>query len=317
MTKKRIKTVVTAVVLAISPLAWAGFQFVGPAPLSQGQQRGASSVYLAATQPAAISTQTSPTPPDMNGYVQAFKKVPVLAENGAGIAQPCQSDGSAPLNDALYKLMPEGWSLYAKPGTLLNLPVWYSCHDNPWTSVVAQVLKRSGYEGTLWWGYDILTIAPRPMRPLPGVAGMVPASGTTQSMTVQKPVDPMPGTSPMTGAKSADIAAPADPVQTTMALKTSTPNRKDKQMVMACKNRHSSVTVKITPVTYSESTPATIGANGAVIQPSLKQKVIPLNRAVRENWRLELPEHPNGREVALAKAWLNAGGTLFSPLPQK
>lgn len=291
MKKRKTKVVMAAVVLAISPLAWAGFQFVGPAPLSQGQQRGASSVYLAATQPAAISTQTSPTPPDMNGYVQAFKKVPVLAENGAGIAQPCQGGGSAPLNDALYKLMPEGWSLYAKPGTLLNLPVWYSCHDNPWTSVVAQVLKRSGYEGTIWWGYDMLTIAPRPMRPLPAIVGVKPSTKASSQPTVSTRTTPDP------------VSLPVKPAQTTIPLKHA----------VATSPSH----VLRTALHVGGATPLTIGPGGEVIQPGLKQKVIPLVRAINGHWRLELPTHPNHREIALAKAWLNAGGTLFSPLPQE
>ncbi|MBN6740294.1 hypothetical protein JKG47_07070 [Acidithiobacillus sp. MC6.1] len=291
MAKRKTKAVVAAVVLAISPLAWAGFQFVGPAPLSQGPQRGASSVYLRTAQPAAIATQTSPAPPGMNGYVRAFKKVAVLTENGAGIAPPCRGGGSAPLNEALYKLMPEGWSLYAKPGTILNLPVWYSCHDNPWTSVVAQVLKRSGYEGTLWWGYDMLTIAPRPMRPMPAIAGVKPSTKAATQPTANTLTKPDP------------VSLAVDPAQTTIPLK---------QAVKALPSP-----VSMTTVHVGGTTPLTIGPNGEVIQPGLKQKVIPLVQALNGHWRLELPTHPDHREIALAKAWLNAGGTLFSPLPRQ
>jgi hypothetical protein len=247
----------------------------------------------------------------MNGYVQAFKKVPVLAENGAGIAPTCQGGGSAPLNDALYKLMPEGWSLYAKPGTLLNLPVWYSCHDNPWTSVVAQVLKRSGYEGTIWWGYDMLTIAPRPMRPMPSIAGVKPSTATATPPVVSTVTMPDP-------APSYTVSSPVDPAQTTDPLKRVAVESDPVPVPMIATCHAKKVSPHVTPVAHvGGTTPMTIGPGGEVIQPSVKQQVIPLVRAINGHWRLELPVHPNRRAIALAKAWLNAGGTLFSPLPQK
>ena len=292
MQKRKTKVIMAAVVLAVSPLAWAEFQFVGPPPMTQDNaESAASSVYVSPQRPFAGAAHPVEKAPDLQGYVPTFHKTSILAQEGAGIAWPCHGGGSAPLNKALYKLLPEGWSLYAKTGTLLNIPVWYACHSNPWTMVVRQVLKRSGYEGTLWWGYDMLTIAPRPMRPMPTIAGVKPSAkaATQPTVSTRTTIDP--------------VSLPVKPAQTTIPLKH----------IVATSPSH----VSMTAVHVGDATPLTIGPGGEVIQPNLKQKVIPLVRAINGHWRLELPVHPNRREIALAKAWLNAGGTLFSPLPQQ
>ena len=314
MTKKRIKTVVVAVVLASSPLAWAGFQFVGPPPVTQDNaESAASSIYVSPQRPFAGAAHPVEKAPDLQGYVPTFHKTSILAQEGAGIAWPCHGGGSAPLNKALYKLLPEGWSLYAKTGTLLNIPVWYACHSNPWTMVVRQVLRRSGYEGTLWWGYDTLTIRPRPMRPLPAIAGVKPSTTSFTPPVASKVTMPDP-------AASHTVSSPVGPApkQITEPLKSASVKSDPVPVPMIAVSHARKVPPHVTPVAQAGgTTPMTVGPDGEVIQPSLEQKVIPLVRAIHGHWRLELPTHPNHREIALAKAWLSAGGTLFSPLPQQ
>ena len=305
---------VTGVLVSTSMASWASFQYVGRPLDTESAGSAGSSVYMPG--PGA-----APQKPDLQGYDKAFTHTPTLIEKGAGIAWPCHGEGQGSLNKVLYRLLPPGWSLYAKPGTLLNVPTWYSCHSSPWTVPLQQVLHREGYTGTLWWGYNVLSIAPRPMKALPSVAGVRPAAPVIQPGGPLLPAgDPAKETGTQTTMPLAHTAViestdpKPDPKPVPM---TRTPLIKEVKTVKtvhdpiaACHGHGVAVRTA-----HPAADPLTIGPNGTVIQEGWQQHVINLQKAVREGWRLNISSHPNARQIQLARIWLKNGGTLYYPLP--
>lgn len=308
---------VTGILVSTSMASWASFQYVGRPLGAESAGSAGSSVYLPG--PGA-----APQKPDLQGYDKAFTHAPTLVEKGAGIAWPCHGDGQGPLNKVLYRLLPPGWSLYAKPGTLLNVPTWYSCHSSPWTVPLQQVLHREGYTGTLWWGYNVLSIAPRPAGDeLPSVAGAQPETPVIQ------PGGPLlPAGDPAKAADTTQTTMPlahtpviesTDPKPVPMAVTvTRTPSVKKvktiktvQDPVAAC-HRHG---VAVRAEHPADEAPLTIGPNGTVIQAGWHQHVINLQKAVHEGWKLNITSHPNALQIQLARIWLKNGGTLYYPLP--
>nr|WP_297498803.1 toxin co-regulated pilus biosynthesis Q family protein [Ferrovum sp.] len=118
------------------------------------------------TTPPAISaaTRTVEPKPVLKGFQKVFTHVPVLAQYGAGLATTCHGGGPMSLLHALHRLLPYGWTVYTKPGTLLRLDTRYSCHGvQPWSTSLQTALKRMGFHGALYWRSKILTIwAPNP-----------------------------------------------------------------------------------------------------------------------------------------------------------
>lgn len=274
---------VTGVLVSTSVASWASFQYVGRPLDTPSAGSAGSSVYLSGP------GSRSPEKPDLQGTDKVFTHRPALVQKGAGIAWPCHGSGQGPLNKVLYRLLPAGWSLYAKPGTVLDLPTWYACHSNTWTTPLREVLQREGYEGTLWWGYDVLSIAPRPQQPMPAVAGSDPAKIGDPVIQPGGPMIPLP---------------PGQPQITLPLAKPSAPNP-----VAACHGHGN--TVHATP---APTGPLTIGPGGTVIAAGWHQHVIPLQKAVREGWKLAIAPHPDAQQMRLARAWLANGGALFYPL---
>jgi hypothetical protein len=305
---------VTGILVSTSMASWASFQYVGRPLETESAGSAGSSVYLPG--PGA-----APQKPYLQGYDKAFTHTPALIEKGAGIAWSCHGDGQGSLNKILYRLLPPGWSLYAKPGTLLDIPTWYACHGRPWTAPLQQVLHREGYTGTLWWGYNVLSIAPRPIKALPAVVGVKPAKPVIQPggplLPAGKPIDTAVSdtqtTYPLTAVekpedKGRPMPLPFYPAVKTTPLKTvqSVPDP-----VAVCHNHG----VRVKDVHPAVETPLTIGPNGKIIRAGWDQRVINFQKAVREGWKLSLSKHPTAKEIRLARAWMENGGTLYYPLP--
>ncbi len=109
--------------------------------------------------------------PDLTGYTHILSKKPALEQHGSGFAAICHGHGTYSLRAALHMVLPVGWSVYAKRGTVLSFPVHYTCHGDPWTVVVGKMFKQDGYRGAVWWGNDVLTVHPEksvmPVTPAP------------------------------------------------------------------------------------------------------------------------------------------------------
>ncbi len=276
----------TGALISVSVASMASFQYQGMPPAVVPGQSGSagSTIYLQ-------NPDIPASPAALSGF-QEVSTIPGLVQKGAGIAWPCHGSGEGPLNTMLYRLLPAGWKLYAKPGTVLDLPTQYSCNGDPWTTPVDRMLRDQHLSGTLWWGYDILAIAPEapafplPPRIQPG-GPMLPATTTSTTVPLALPTPP--------AAVSADTkAAKPDPVA-------------------AC---HGSGTHLVAKQPAPDA-PLTIGKNGQVIALGWKQHVIPLTRAVREGWQLALPKNPTPVQRRLGEAWIANGGVLRYPLPTK
>ncbi len=294
---------VTGVLVSTSVASWASFQYVGRPLGTVSAGSVGSSMYLP-------GSGASMEPPDLQGADKVFTRAPALAQKGAGIAWPCHGSGQGPLNKVLYRLLPAGWSLYAKPGTVLDLPTGYACHSNPWTTPLRQVLQREGYEGTLWWGYDVLSIAPRPHSIMPAVAGVDPAQVAVTGRPVIQPGGPMmPYLPPRSVQTTLPLSTKTDPV---IAAHPASVANSAVNPIAACHGHGNHVEQR-----RAANVPLTLGPGGKVVPAGWQQHVIPLQKAVREGWQLALSKHPDARQVRLARAWLSNGGTLYYPLPAK
>jgi len=284
-------------VVSVSMASWASFQYEGMPPVTTPTAPDAgSTVYLAnrgsAGQPQALS-----------GF-QQVGAIPGLEQKGAGIAWPCHGSGEGPLNAMLYRLLPAGWKLYAKPGTVLDMPTSYDCAGSPWTVPVDRMLRAQDMSGTLWWGYDILAIAP--VAP-PPVSDPQPLPNKIQ-----------PG-GPMLPAQTAQQTLPLPSVSTPAGTTAPTASAKP-NLVAACTGHGMSLVAshpaRSVPVADPQATPLTIGAGGKVVSADWHHRVIFLRKAVREHWQLAISRHPTPAQRALARAWLANGGVLFYPLPK-
>lgn len=296
--------------LTTSMASWASFQYVGKPVGVESAGSAASSIYLPG--PGA-----APEKPDLQGYQRAFTHTPALIEKGAGIAWPCHGSGQGTLSKVLYRLLPPGWTLYTKPGTLLDILTYYDCHSSPWTVPLRQVLHREGYTGTLWWGYNVLSISPRPAltataTPVPSVppviqpgGPMIPANSTPAMVQT---TDPLP--------KPAIIQA--DPLPKVGV----DPKPAVQNPIAACHRmkipavEHPAAIVPPATVPPAQALPLTLGPDGKLIQTGWHTRVINLDKAVHGGWKLAIPRHPNERQIQLARAWLRNGGSLYYPLPQ-
>lgn len=153
-------------------------------------------------QPPAIVQQVQQ--PDLQGFQKTLSVEPVLAQHGQGEAGSCKGGGFTTLGAALQAILPEGWTVYTKPGVLLGVQVQYRCDQKPWTDVLREVIHKDGLHGAVWWGSKDLTLWPAPVhawtlpQPKPDLHGFRKAQ-------IEKDV-PLPVTSP----KAADSADSAD-----------------------------------------------------------------------------------------------------------
>lgn len=276
------------IAVSVSMASFASFQYLGVPPGSAPSSTVGSSVYL--TNPADMKT-----PPALQGMLQVGT-VPGLVQRGAGIAWPCHGSDQGPLDVMLYRLLPSGWKLYVKPGTDVSLESGYACHGNPWTTPINRMLRSQGLTGTLWWGYDVLSIAPQqvaqptplpPQNIQPG-GPMIPAAGPKSQKTY-----------PLALTKV--VKVPPKTVHTDPPAKDMT----------ACAGHG------IHAGTPSSAEVMTIGKDGKVISAGWDQHVIPWQTAVAEHWRLDVGRHPTPAQRKLAEAWMGAGGVLFRHLPPK
>lgn len=287
------------VLVSTSMASWASFQYVGRPLNTPSAGSAASSMYLPG--PGA-----APEKPDLQGFTPAFTHIPALVEKGAGIAWPCHGAGQGTLGKVLYRLLPPGWSLYVKPGTLLDVPTWYACHSSPWTVPLRQVLHRENYTGTLWWGYNVLSIAPRvPAAQAPDPAAGVPATKPAPVIQPGGPMLPIP---------------PHSDIQTTLPLPTTA------TVAEAVADPHPAIPVhdpvaarsghgvSVSTQPAAPDAPLTLGPGGVVVSAGWHQHVIPLQKAVREGWQLAISKHPDAKQLQLARAWLSNGGALYYPL---
>lgn len=159
--------------------------------------------YAPVPPPAAKSSQA----PDLKGYIKAMTKVPTLVQKGSGYAVPCHGGGTMSMSKAFYQIMPEGWSMYAKPGLVMSVPVTYACKGRPWTEVMAAILKNNGYAGAVWWGYNVLTLKPHPAS-MPAVVGQSPIAVSA----------PVPASDANPAPDPVSMPSSPSPTQTTMPL---------------------------------------------------------------------------------------------------
>lgn len=279
------------VVVSVSMASWAGFQYQGMPPVTTAPASDAgSTVYLA-------DPGLRGNPPALHGF-QEVGTTPGLQQKGAGIAWPCHGSGDGPLDTMLYRLLPAGWKLYAKPGTILDLAASYDCAGSPWTAPVDRMLRAQDMTGTLWWGYDILAVAP--VAPAP-VADPQPVPPVIQPGGPMLPARIGAHTLPLPQATAPVISAMPNPVAACsghgVPLAASHPAR------------------AATASDPGES-PLTIGAGGQIVAAGWNRHVIPLQKAIREHWQLAISRHPTPAQRRLASAWLANGGVLFYPLPK-
>lgn len=187
--RMRVATAFAAgLVVAVSASSWASFQYVGKPLGTQSDPIAGSTVY--------ISGPIGKTPFETRfpGLQAIQNPTDPLLQKGAGIAWPCHGAGSGTISQVLYHLLPAGWKIYAQPGVVLGLPVQYSCHDDPWTVPMGKVLHEQGLVGTLWWGYDVLSLAPQDSVPQALPQGIQPGGPMipAQPDPVVKANDPKP-----------------------------------------------------------------------------------------------------------------------------
>ncbi len=96
-------------------------------------------------QPPAIVQQVQQ--PDLQGFQKTLSVEPVLAQHGQGEAGSCKGGGFTTLGAALQAILPEGWTVYTKPGVLLGVQVQYRCDQKPWTDVLREVIHKDGLVG--------------------------------------------------------------------------------------------------------------------------------------------------------------------------
>ena len=112
-------------------------------------------------QPPAIVRQIQQ--PDLQGFRKTLSVEPVLAQHGQGQAGSCKGGGFTTLGAVLQAILPEGWTVYTKPGVLLGVQVQYQCNQKPWTDVLREAIHKDGLHGAVWWGARDLTLWPAPV----------------------------------------------------------------------------------------------------------------------------------------------------------
>lgn len=286
----------SGLLVSLSIASWASFRYEGAPPANGQDWDQGSTVYL--QNPADRGA-----PPVLQKLLAAGAG-PGLQQRGAGIAWPCHGSDQGPLDTLLYRLLPSGWKLYVKPGTVLTLPAQYACHGNPWTTEVDQMLRSQDMTGTLWWGYDVLAIAPAQQQiasdPMP--AGKIQPGG------------------PMIPAPADSIGQKTDPLAVSTVLHGRKPLPEDAACAQA--KRPAKITaarekaITAAPGTEEvQDAPLSIGRGGKIVAAGWAEHVIPLSKAIHEHWRLALPAHPTARQARLGKLWMDNGGVLFQPLP--
>jgi hypothetical protein len=123
-----------------------------------------------------LASGTATPTPDLHGFQKRFTKEPVLAQHGVGIAEACHGGGIMTVRQAIRKLLPEGWTVYSRPGVLLGLNTHYSCKGGkPWTTALQHALRNVGFHGAIYWGSNDMTVWVPAATP-PDLSGYEPAS---------------------------------------------------------------------------------------------------------------------------------------------
>ena len=106
-----------------------------------------------------LASGTATPTPDLHGFQKRFTKEPVLAQHGVGIAEVCHGGGIMTMRQAIQKLLPEGWTVYSRPGVLLGLNTHYSCKGGkPWTTALQHAIRNVGFHGAIYWGPNDMTV---------------------------------------------------------------------------------------------------------------------------------------------------------------
>ncbi|MBU2765595.1 hypothetical protein HAP94_05145 [Acidithiobacillus ferrivorans] len=109
--------------------------------------------------------------PHLEGFHKSFFVQPTLAIHGNGI--PGKPDrmqsGIHSLREVLQEALPTGWSLYTKPGVVLDIPVQITSHlhSEMWIKVLHDLLQKSGLHGAVWWNQQVVTLWTAPVTPHP------------------------------------------------------------------------------------------------------------------------------------------------------
>jgi len=119
--------------------------------------------------PAPVSCCKPKIPdPDLSGYRKSLEVQPVLEQHGFGMAHRSErlQRGTVNFMWALWETLPAGWTVYAKPGVTLDLPIVVtgSMTRERWTQALKEEVRQAGLHGALWWGQRIVTLwAPKPI----------------------------------------------------------------------------------------------------------------------------------------------------------